>query len=118
MHFLLLALPLIMALLGAPSLTAPVAALLAVHSLSAAGPIIASLSVEQKVQAAELLFSVAKDAIKNGKKLHPLHQALLVRLKADIKRHRGGKSSGFQYDVFQGASCGQCAHMPTWRNHP
>jgi hypothetical protein len=118
MHFLLLALPLIMALMGAPSLTAPVAALLAVHSLSAAGPIIAGFTLEQKVQAAELLFSVAKDAIKNGKKLHPVHQAILARLKEDIKRHKGGKSSGFQHDIFQGTPCGQCAHMPTWRNHP
>ena len=96
MHFLIALIPIVLYAIGgqaALTLTAPVTALLAVHSLESAGVIIEGMSVAQKIEAVRLLIIVAQDAAKQGKRLAPLHraihQALIAKLKADARLPHG-----------------------------
>lgn len=65
------------------ALSAPVVALLGVHSLAAAGGIIGGLSTVQKIYTASLLIKVANTAVQTGQRLAPLHEAIIAKLQAD-----------------------------------
>jgi hypothetical protein len=66
------------------ALSAPILALVGVHSLGAAGGIIGGLSTIQKIYAANLLLKGVSEAAKVGKQLHPVHAAILAKLQKDI----------------------------------
>ena len=68
------------------ALSAPVLALLGVHSLAAAGGVITGLSTVQKIYAASLLVQVASKAVQTGQRLQPLQEAILAKLQDDIAR--------------------------------
>jgi hypothetical protein len=66
------------------ALSAPILALVGVHSIGAAGGIIAGLSTVQKIYAVGLLAQVAQKAVQTGQRLQPLHEAILAKLQDDV----------------------------------
>jgi hypothetical protein len=89
-HFLIAMVPILLTALGgqtaATLLTVPLTALLSAPSLTAAGTIVEGMSIAQKLEAINLLLTVAKDARNAHQRLAPLHQAILAKLQADIAR--------------------------------
>jgi hypothetical protein len=84
------------------ALSAPVVALLGVHSVAAAGGIITGLSTVQKIYAVGLMAQVAQKAVQAGQRLQPLHEAILAKLQADIARARTATADDFGKNVRAG----------------
>jgi len=97
LHALLIAaVPILLSILGGQTavglLTVPITALLSVHSLAAAGTIVEGMSIAQKLEAINLLITVAKDARDTHQRFAPLHEAILARLQADIARAKAASA--------------------------